>query len=235
MTYIQNVKFNVPFETAFKMQLPGSNSNDVDTCAVQVMITENFKNDRPRDRSNSENNEIRYQHKGNGHYGDIIRLFGWDVFVAFYQSKQEDFIDPSRVPENMKSVNYYDTQPSTNLDYYDGRTLRLSNIVGFDLTPLMYFWGVHPINPALLAEKITAASIPSSPAIKQHIENYRTMIPANNAEFNDFFEHVHPGRPTECASPLYGCGWYNQWRERWNEADAEAARAQVDNVIAMFF
>ena len=61
--YIRHVKFGDPFNVAFA----GSQEHDSytpDQAAVHWMVTPNFRDGRPMDETNSEYNEMRYQHRG---------------------------------------------------------------------------------------------------------------------------------------------------------------------------
>ena len=71
--------------------------------------------------------------------------------------------------------------------------------------------------------------------VKSLLEQYVNVVPANNEEFNDHYERVHPRRPYDCPSPLYGCGRYNQWRDVWSEEDAELTKARINTIIATYY
>ena len=51
------------------------------------------------------------------------------------------------------------------------------------------------------------------------IERATVVLPQNNTEFNEHFDRVFPGRPSG-GNPKYGVGWYNVWRDVWDEQHA---------------
>ena len=67
-TYIRHVKFGAPFRSAFGGSMGGVGSSfsgyEPDDAAVHWMITPNFRGGNEMDRSNTELDEYRYQHRG---------------------------------------------------------------------------------------------------------------------------------------------------------------------------
>ena len=95
------------------------------------MITENFREGREMETSNSEYNEMRYQFRGYAKYPDIVRIFGgWQVLSDFFHQEHLDYEDGI----------------SNGHSQTDDRTLYLSIAAGEDLTPLIHFWGIHPVD-----------------------------------------------------------------------------------------
>merc|ERR1719460_2534696 len=86
----------------------------------------------------------------------------------------------------------------------DIRTLRLSKKAGYDLTPLIHFWGIFPVNANDLRSKMAAQNLTASNQVRCLLVRYRGLIPTDNAAFNTFFEKTYPGRPTGGADPRYG-------------------------------
>lgn len=84
------------------------------------------------DHSATPADEFRYQTRGFAKYSDIVRLFGWECFTAFYN--QESLLANAN------------RQPDDGLSGEDSRTLRFSIQAGEDLRPLIEFWGVFPHN-----------------------------------------------------------------------------------------
>ena len=77
----------------------------------------------PMDSSGSEHNEFRYQYMGYAKYADIARLFGWEVMQRFHYQENLDA---------NAGIIY-----TTNREFTDSRTLRLSIAAGVDITPLI--------------------------------------------------------------------------------------------------
>ena len=219
--YIANTKFGYTFDEAFRLSFDsvGTGGHTPDRASVDWMVTVNFGNAAEMDYSNTTKDEFRYQKRGYAKYADIARLFGWKALTDFYTQENLDYIAKTS---------------SDGLRAVDSRILRLSVQAGADLTPLVHFWGIHPVEPAKLKAAMAAKGIGKSLAIKELMLRYRMLIPANNAAFDAFFESVFPGKPAG-ESPDYGAGWYQVRRTQWNESLAVKAAGTVDALIARYF
>jgi len=222
MTYIRHVKFCDDFATAFNAAQAHTNY-EPDEAAVHWMITPNFRDGNEMDHSNTEYDEFRYQDRGFAKYADITRLFGWEAFTSFYHQENLDYND---------GVEYH--SGSDGLHAVDSRTLRLSEAAGADLTPLIHFWGIFPVDAEALSEQIAAHGLSASTQVRCLLLRYKELIPTDNAAFNEFFEKIHPGRPSG-GNPLYGLGWYNAWRDVYDASHGQAARQRVDAVLSLYF
>ena len=220
--YIANTQFGYTFDEAFRVSFNGHGPTGgftPDRAAVDWMVTVNFGNAAEMDYSNTTKDEFRYQERGYAKYADIARLFGWKVLTDFYAKENLDY--------NART-------PGDGLSAVDSRILRLSVAAGADVTPLIHLWGIRPVEPAKLKAAIAAKGIGSSMAVKELMLRYRTLIPANNAAFDAFFESVFPGKPAG-VSPDYGTGWYQVRRTQWNETLAAKAAATIDTLVAFYF
>jgi hypothetical protein len=221
--YVQNVKFGVEFNRAFQESF-GPSYGDLgfspDDAAIHWMLTENFRNGREMDYSNSEKNEFRYQQRGYAKYADVARVFGWSALRDFYHREHLDY---------MSGV------PSDGLDAVDSRILRMSVAAGADLRPLVHFWGIHPVNPAALAEKLSQLGIGASAKVRQHLERYKTLAPKNSATFNEHYLRVYPKGCPSNANPAFGCGWYEVWKTQFNETHAAQIQAQIQALLDSYF
>lgn len=99
------------------------------------------------------------------------------------------------------------------------------------------FWGIHPDDETALRNKIQENELPKCPKIFNLLSTYGSIIPMSNAEFIDHFDEVWPGKvgATDCDSPLFGCGWYNEWRNVYNETHGSAAFDQIQNLLDKYF
>ena len=220
--YIANTKFGYTFDEAFRVSFdnPGATGGMTpDRASVDWMVTVNFGNAAEMNHSNTTKDEFRYQKRGYAKYADIARLFGWKALLDFYAQENLDY--------NAKT-------PSDGLSAVDSRILRLSVAVGADITPLIHFWGIHPVEPARLKAQIAAKGLGASLAVKALLVRYRTLIPANNLAFDAFFETVFPGKPAG-DSPDYAAGWYQVRRTQWNEGTAQKAAGTIDGLLALYF
>ncbi len=220
--YIANTQFGYSFDEAFRVSFDNRRANagfTPDRAAVDWMVTVNFGNAAEMNYSNTTKDEIRYQHRGYAKYADIARLFGWKAMTDFYAQENLDYIAKT---------------PTDGLSGVDSRILRLSVKAGADLTPLIHFWGIHPVEPAKLKAAMAAKGIGKSLAIKELMLRYRTLIPANNAAFDAFFSSVFPERAPD-VSPDYGIGWYKVRLTQWNESVAVKAAGTIDALLALYY
>jgi N-terminal domain of M60-like peptidases/Peptidase M60, enhancin and enhancin-like len=224
--YIANTKFGYDFDEAFRVSFsnPGATGGFTpDRAAVDWMVTVNFGNGAEMDYSNTTKDEFRYQERGYAKYADIARLFGWKVLTDFYALENLDY----NAKDNAGA-------PSDGLSAVDSRIYRLSAAAGAEVTPLIHFWGIHPVEPAKLKAKIAAKWLGSSLAVKALLERYRALIPANKAAFETFYNTVFPGMPAG-VSPDYAAGWWQIRRTQWTEASNLQAKGTIDALIALYF
>lgn len=221
IVYSASVKFGQPIDEAFRTSFhgPGPGGFTPDNAAIHWMVTVNFGIGAEMDHSNTTKDEMRYQERGYAKYADIARLFGWKALTDFYRQENLD---------------YMAGKPGDGLSDVDSRILRLSVAAGADLTPLIHFWGIHPVKPDKLKAEITAKGLQPSAAIKTLLARYRTLIPANKAQFDAHFEQVYPGMPAG-DSPDYASGWYHVRRQQWDPSAALKAQAAIDALLAQYF
>ena len=191
-----------------------------DQAAIHWMVTENFRDGKDMDHSNTDYNEFRYQHRGYAKYADIVRLYGWDTLVEFNHQQNLNCNNENECIGGFQGV--------------DDRTLKLSIAAGYDLTPLIHFWGIQPEDPESLKENMLELGLGPSISLEEFLLNHKTLIPVTNADFNDIYETFFPGKP-EGDSPLYGAGWFNSWKDRWNEYHGWAAQKALQNIIDLYF
>jgi hypothetical protein len=220
--YVRNAKFGVDFDLAFKQSFgpawggPGVSPDDA---AINWMVTDNFRagNEMSYDEANQE---FQYQQRGYAKYGDIYRIFGWDALRRFHYQEHLDYMART---------------PSDGLDEVDSRILRLSVAAGADLRPLIHFWGIHPVNPVALKQKMTERGIGASQAVRNHIERYKTVAPKNNADFIAHYRRLHPNGCDPGYDPSWGCGWYEVWKNQFNEGHAAQIQAKIQHVISLYY
>jgi hypothetical protein len=212
--------FGVDLDTAFGRSFDNE-AISLDQAAIMWMVTENFRQGNPMDISNSERNEVRYQHRGYGKYVEIVRLFGWEALEGFWHSVQLDYLAGIEYPRNE--------------DPTDSRILRMSKTAGADLTPLIHFWGVHPGDSAALRGAMTEAGLRPSPLIYDRLVHYRTLIPMSNADFAEHANTIYPRGTHEGNNPLYGEGWYYTWLPKYDESHGVAAREALQSIINLYF
>jgi hypothetical protein len=217
---VLNNGFGVDLDTAFGRSFDKPYVT-LDQAAIMWMVTENFRNGKPMDISNSPTNEVRYQHRGYGKYVEIVNLFGWKVLEDFWHSVNLDYIKGIEYPRNS--------------DPTDNRILRLSKQAGADLTPLIHFWGVHPVKPRELKASMRAEGLKPSPLIYDRLNHYSSLIPMTNAEFAEHARIVNPKGIKKGKSPQYGEGWYYVWLPKYGEEHGQAAQAALRGIMDTYF
>lgn len=218
---MQNKKFGMSLDDAYGNSISGMKQVSLDQGAMMWMVTENFRKGNPMDISNSENNEVRYQHRGHGKYVEIVRLFGWEALGTFWNSVHEDY---------SKGITY-----PTNTDPTDSRIVRMSKAAGADLAPLIHFWGVHPIDLNSLKAKMAVLELKPSKKIYDRLKHYQTIIPMNNQKFRTHAQVIYPNGIGPGSSPLYGEGWYYSWLPKYNESHGTAAQKAMQTIIDLYF
>lgn len=183
------------------------------------MITPNFRNGAEMNYSNTTKDEFRYQHRGFAKYADVARTFGWDAITGFFRQEHLDHMAGT---------------PSDGLNAVDSRILRMSVAANADLTPLIHFWGVHPVDANALKNAMTAKRIPSSPKVRALLERYISLIPMDNASFN---AALSPRYPFGCQfpDPDYGCGWFDVWKTKYGTAEGAQAKAALEALIKRYY
>jgi hypothetical protein len=217
---VLNKGFGIDLDTAFGRSFSNPNVS-LDQAAIMWMVTENFRQGKPMDISNSQTNEVRYQHRGYGKYVEIAHLFGWKVLEEFWHSVNVDYL---------KGIEY-----NRNADATDNRILRLSQQAGADLTPLIHFWGVQPQDRTALKQTMVQHGLKPSPLIYDQLVHYKSLIPMDSAQFAAHANIVNPRGIRKGGSPLFGEGWYYAWLPKYNEVHGKAAQAALQAIIDIYF
>jgi hypothetical protein len=218
----QNSKFGVNLDTAFGMSFGNMPQISLDQASIMWMVTQNFRDGKPMDITNSTKNEVRYQQRGYGKYIEIARLFGWDALNDFWYSVNQDY---------NKGITY-----PRNSDPTDNRILRMSRAAGADLRPLIHFWGVHPqrndtLKPALVKEGLRPSS-----KIYDALIHYKSILPKSNQEFQAHANIIYPkGIDGTGKNPDYGEGWYSVWLTQYSTTHGTAGQAAVQAIIDLYF
>ena len=217
---VLNKGFGVDLDTAFGRSFSKPYVS-LDQAAIMWMVTDNFRNGKPMDISNSPRNEVRYQHRGYGKYIEIVKLFDWKALEDFWYSVNLDYLKGIEYPRNS--------------DPTDSRILRMSRTAGADLMPLIHFWGIHPEDNDTLKKAMDKEGLKPSPLIYDRLIHYKTLIPMNNVEFAQHAKIVNPRGIRKGKNPLYGEGWYYTWLPRYEESHGIAAQAALQVIIDLYF
>ena len=188
----------------------------LDQAALDWMISPNFRGNKRIGFDtvdfNNDGQELRYQSRGHAKYIDIADLFGWDEFSKIHKV----FYDAANI--------HGSTVERGNLprdDYY----IRVASIaLNKNLAPLFQFWGIIP-SEALVRE---LSFLPTPEVIKTRLEHYKTLIPANNADFVSYYSTLdgHFGHQKIR---------YDNLSINYSESIAASIAFQIDGIIAKYF
>lgn len=210
-----------------------NHDSTIDGSAIQWMITENFRNGAQMSRTNGNyQNEFSYQARGYAKYADIVRLFGWEAIENFYKD----------ITQNIEDGTYTYTG-NVNFVPADDHILRMSKVTGYDMRPLIHFWGIHPDNPSELAENIEASQLKLSSRIYDQLQAYKTIIPKDNEAFQsigirDFGLSKIQSSPSSISGKTYksyGAPFFKSYWNIYNEESAQKTQEELQAIIDLYF
>jgi len=197
------------------------NTFDINKTATHRMVSNTFGSER--DISNTTTDEVRYQHRGYGHYFEIVSMLGWCPIRNFWKQEWIDFengID--------HGFNYQDT---------DGRILRMSVAAQADLRPLFHVFGILPQDAVALQNAMNQSGVLPSLKIYQRLQAYFDLIPADNAAFVNYALSVYPNLYTDGPTddPNYGVGWHYLKSLVYDAAEAQNRAALLQSIISLYY
>jgi hypothetical protein len=216
MNYGLNVDLNEAVNYSF---VP--NTFDIDKTATHRMVSNTFGS--ARDISNTTTDEVRYQHRGYGHYFEIVSLLGWCPLRNFWK---QEFIDFENGIDH--GVNDQDI---------DSRIVRMSAAAQADLRPLFHVFGILPQDSTAVQASFDQLNIPKSLAIFNRLQEYLDLIPADNPAFVNYALSVYPNLYTNgpTDSPDYGVGWHYQKSLTYNATEAQQRTAALQSIINLYY
>ncbi len=197
------------------------NTFDIDKTATHRMVSNTFGTGR--DISNTTTDEVRYQHRGYGHYFEIVNILGWCPLRNFWKQESIDF-------EN--GINH-----GINDQDNDGRILRMSVAAQADLRPLFHVFGILPQNAAALQDAMTQSGIQPSLKIYKRLQEYLDLIPMDNEAFVNYALSVYPNLYTNGPTddPNYGVGWHYLKSLTYDAAEAQSRVAILQSIINLYY
>jgi hypothetical protein len=196
----------------------GTSTIDIDNAAIHRLISSTFGSER--NISDSEMNEVRYQHRGFGHYFEIVNILGWCPLRNFWKQEAIDF-------EN--GINYGSND--------DKRIVRMSVAAQADLRPLFHVFGIIAQDPVALQDTLNQLGIQPSLAIYNRLQDYLDLIPQDNAEFVnsaiDVYPDLYTAGPT--GNPNYGVGWFYLKSLSYNTAEAQIITNTLQSIINLYY
>ncbi len=228
---VYNKAFGVDLDKAFSESF-WTMEHTIDEAAISWMIAENFRlGNRMSITTGQYRQEFSYQHRGYAKYADIVRLFGWEAIENYYALVNENY-------EN----GVYDYSSNVNSVPTDDRIYEMSKAAGYDLRPLLHFWGIHPLNFNNLANSIEESGIKKSTAIYDQLMYYKTIVPMSNSAFRafgleDFSESniLNYNTLYNHTSQSYYQGFLQNWWNDYDEEEGQAAVEEVQNIIDLYF
>lgn len=196
------------------------NTFDIDKTATHRMVSNSFGSER--DISNTTNDEVRYQHRGYGHYFEIVNMMGWCPLRNFWKQEFIDF-------KNGTDYGIYQD--------IDSRILRMCVAAKADLRPLFHVFGILPKNPVQLQDTMVMIGIKPSGTIYNRLIDYRDLIPKDKEAFIDYALFVYPNLYTDgpTESPDYGVGWHYQKSLTYDETEASVRTDILESIISLYF
>lgn len=216
MNYGLNVDLN---EAVLYSFVP--NTFDIDKTATHRMVSNTFGSGR--DISNTTTDEVRYQHRGYGHYFEIVSMLGWCPLRNFWKQESIDFENGIDHGINDQDI--------------DSRIIRMSTAAQTDLRPLFHVFGILPQDPIAVQASFDQLNIPKSRAIYKRLQDYINLIPADNTAFINYALSVYPNLYTDgpTDNPHYGVGWHYQKSLTYTVAEAQQRTDILQSVINMYY
>lgn len=196
------------------------NTFDIDKTATHRMVSNTFGTNR--NTSNTENDEVRYQHRGYGHYFEIVNMLGWCPLRNFWKQESIDF-------ENGVDYGIYQE--------IDSRIIRMSFAAQADLRPLFHVFGILPQDSLAVQDSLAQLGVLPSITIYNRLQAYFDLIPEDNAAFVNYALSVYPNLYTDgpTEAPEYGVGWHYLKSLTYDAAEAQARTAILQSIIDRYF
>ena len=194
---------------------------DIDRTATHRMVSNTFGTER--ERGYTSTNEVNYQHRGYGHYFEIVNMFGWCPLRNFWKQESIDFDN---------GINHgIDNQDN------DSRILRMSIAAQADLRPLFHVFGILPQDSIALQDTLVQIGIQPSLTIYNRLQDYFDLIPEDNAEFLNYALLVFPNLPASgpVGNPNSGVGWHYQKALTYDTTEAQQRTNILQGIVDYYF
>jgi hypothetical protein len=197
------------------------NTFDINKTATHRMVSNTFGSER--DISNTTTDEVRYQHRGYGHYFELVNMLGWCPLRNFWKQEFIDF-------EN--GINH-----GGNDQEIDSRILRMSVAAQADLRPLFHVFGILPQDEVALEDTMAQIGVPASLTVYNRLQVYLGLIPEDNTAFVNYALSIYPDLYTEgpTADPDYGVGWHYLKSLTYNTAEAQNRTNILQSIIDLYY
>ncbi|MBE0637092.1 MAG: T9SS type A sorting domain-containing protein [Bacteroidales bacterium] len=216
MNYGLDVDLNVAVNYSF---VP--NTFDIDKTATHRIVSNTFGSER--DISNTTTDEVRYQHRGYGHYFEIVNMFGWCPLRNFWKQEFMDFENGIIHGGNDQEI--------------DSRIIRMSVAAQADLRPLFHVFGILPQDSIAVQDTLAQIGVPQSLTVYNRLQDYFDLIPEDNAAFVNYALSVYPDLYTNgpIEDPDYGVGWHYQKSLTYDAAEAQIRTDILQSIIELYY
>ena len=216
MNYGLNVDLNEAVNYSF---VP--NTFDIDKTVSHRILSNSFGSER--DIANATTNEVRYQHRGYGHYFEIVNMFGWCPLRNFWRQEFSDFENGIDHGINNQDI--------------DDRIIRMSVAAEADLRPLFHVFGILPQDSIALQDTLNLNSIEPSLTLYNRLQDYFGLIPEENSAFVDYAIFVYPNLYTDGPNenPDYGVGWHYEKSLSYDGAEAQQRADILQSIIDLYY
>jgi hypothetical protein len=197
------------------------NTFDIDKTITHRMVSNTFGS--KRDISNTTKDEVRYQHRGYGHYFEIVNILGWCPLRNFWKQESIGF---------EQGINH-----GINDQDIDGRILRMSVAAQADLRPLFHVFGILPQDSLALQDTMAQLGVLPSRTLYNRLQAYFDLIPKDNAAFVNYALSVYPELYSEgpTADPDYGSGWHYLKSLTYDAAEAQKLTNILQSIIDRYY
>lgn len=197
------------------------NTFDIDKTATHRMVSNTFGS--RRNISNTTTDEVRYQHRGYGHYFEIVNMFGWCPLRNFWKQELIDF---------EHGINH-----GINDQDIDSRILRMSVAAQADLRPLFHVFGILSQDSIALQDTMVEIGVLPSLTVYDRLQNYFDLIPEDSIEFVNYALSIYPDLHTNgpVEDPDYGVGWHYLKSLTYNESEAQTRSDILQYIIDFYF
>lgn len=226
LTYEVEVIVNVP-AAAILTELFGLNYDEAlkwsgfqkftrDDAAIDWMVSENFRNGRSIGFDLGRG-ELQYQARGYAKYLDIAEIFGgWEAMGKIYKTFYDEQI-ASGIPQTISN------QPIITRDHFIRNG---SDALGYNIAPLMHFWGIQPSQE--LIEEL--ADYPKSEEMKERINRYWHQAPKNNVKLSEFYNAKVAVDQGQLNSE-----YYEQLISVYDETHVKQIQNTIDEILTIYY
>lgn len=156
--------------------------------------------------------QMLYQSRALVKLVDIAKMFGWEALGAingyFYDYK---VANPNWDPYSLK----------------DDQFIRVaSEVMGFNMAPHFEFHGILPSDD--LVEELKFMDL--SETVKDRMLYYRSLVPANNNEFQPWYDAVIDKLSDEFHDPRW-----EDWKINFDEHTSAKIVARIDTILAKYY